>query len=204
MRIISREEEISSNYMEMTLYDKTKEIEQKIANGDLPASEIKKYINIFRTEIKIRNGKLNANINKGIFDDKDLCLYYNEETTDDLYSRYTQKVFGTNDFYRIDIALKEIRKSVDIKRKETKDKICQLLRLVNKKGYTAAKEIWENKYSCNTFRNHVKKIEKLGINILTFDKVIDKEPVTIEKIKNFTLLKNGVREFVNQNEWLKF
>ena len=77
MRIMSRAEEISSNYIEITLYNKTKEIEQKIANGEISDSILKKFINIFRTELKVKNGKLNSNKQKQLFNNKDLAAYYN-------------------------------------------------------------------------------------------------------------------------------
>ena len=57
---MSREEEIISNYMEVTMYNKTLEIEKRIAEGRLSEKERKRYDNIFRTEVKIRNGKLNS------------------------------------------------------------------------------------------------------------------------------------------------
>ena len=55
---MSREEEIISNYMEVTMYNKTLEIEKKIADGKLSENDRKKYQNIFRKEVKIRKTKL--------------------------------------------------------------------------------------------------------------------------------------------------
>ena len=37
-------------------------------------------------------------------------------------------------------------------------------------------------------------IEALGINLLTFDKIIDNEVITLDSIDNFTLLDNTVCE----------
>ena len=53
---MSREEEIISNYMEVTMYNKTLEIEKKIAEGKLSEKDRKKYHNILRTDVNIRNG----------------------------------------------------------------------------------------------------------------------------------------------------
>lgn len=203
MRIMSRAEEISSNYIEITLYNKTKEIEQKIASGEMPESVLKKFINIFRTELKVKNGKLNSNKQKQLFDSKELETYYNLETITKLYHKTILRIFGINDFYRIDIALKKIRNAMYM-RDTTKKNLCRLIRLVNEKGYTEAKKIWIEKYCEATFRNQVKKIESLGINILTFDKKINGQIVDIEKIKNFTLLKNGVPEFMEQKNMQTF
>lgn len=203
MRIMSRAEEISSNYIEITLYNKTKEIEQKIANGEISDSILKKFINIFRTELKVKNGKLNSNKQKQLFNNKDLAAYYNSDTTTKLYNKTIPRIFGMNDFYRIDIAEKKIKKAMGI-RDKTKNNLCRLIRLVNEKGYTEAKRIWTDKYCEATFRNQAKKIESLGINILTYDKNIDGQYVNAPKIKNFTLLKNGVPEFIDQKNMQTF
>ena len=203
MRIMSRAEEISSNYIEITLYNKTKEIEQKIASGEIPESVLKKFINIFRTELKVKNGKLNSNKQKQLFNNKDLAAYYNSDTTTRLYAKTIQRIFGINDFYRIDIAEKKLKKAIGI-RDKTKSNLCRLIRLVNEKGYTEAKKIWTDKYCEATFRNQVKKIESLGINILTFDQKVNGQKINIQKIKNFTLLENGVPEFIDQKNMQTF
>lgn len=203
MRIMSRAEEISSNYIEITLYNKTKEIEQKIASGEIPESVLKKFINIFRTELKVKNGKLNSNKQKQLFNNKDLAAYYNSDTTTKLYAKTIQRIFGINDFYRIDIAEKKIKKAIGI-RDKTKSNLCRLIRLVNDKGYTEAKKIWKDKYCEATFRNQVKKIESLGINILTFDQKVNSQKINVLKIKNFTLLENGVSEFIDQKNMQTF
>lgn len=51
-------EEKSSNYLEVTIYNKTKEIEQQIAEGKADKKDLIRYKNIIRTEIKVKNGKL--------------------------------------------------------------------------------------------------------------------------------------------------
>lgn len=188
MRMMSREEEITSNYMEVCLYNKTKEIEQKIAAGRMTEDGKEIYANTFRTEVKVKNLKLNANKDNGKELNKALETYYNERKTSELYNTPTEKVFGKNDFFRIDKALEIVKQKK--MRKDTRIKLLKLLIKINKDGYTSAKEYWINKYSEPTFRSHIKKIEELGINVLTFDKCIDGIDMKTEKIKNFTSLQN--------------
>ena len=75
--------EESSNYLEVTIYNKTKEIEQKIAEGKADKKDLIRYKNVIRTEIKVKNGKLNSNksqdqlSNKENVRTKDLETYYN-------------------------------------------------------------------------------------------------------------------------------
>ena len=200
---MSKEDAIISNYMEVTMYNKTLEIEKKIAEGKVSEKERQRYKNTFRTEVKIRNGKLNSISQKtraeGKEKPKTLEAYYNKETTEGLYNSYIPRILGTNDFYRIDKAL-EIVKADTTMRDTTRKKLCQLLKLINKKGYTKAKDEWCKQYNKKTFRNHVKKIEELGVNILTFDTEIDGEEVKTEKIKNFTVLENGVKDINSKEE----
>ena len=200
---MSKEDAIISNYMEVTMYNKTLEIEKKIAEGKVSEKERNKYKNIFRKEVRIRNGKLNSikqkTRAKGKAKDKKLEEYYNKETTEELYNSYIPRIFGTNDFYRIDKAL-EIVKADTTMRDTTRKKLCQLLKLINKKGYTKAKDEWCKQYNENTFRNHVKKIEELGVNILTFNTTIDGEKVKTEILKNFSSLENGVKDINSKEE----
>ena len=195
MRKLSKEEKEMANYMELCLYNKTKEIEMKVLEGKAFETEKERFENVFRTEVKIKNGKINSNISKDKMKDKSIETYYNKENTTELYNTPVQKIFGVNDFYRIDVAIKIIDKDKSI-RKKTKAKLKTLLRKINKLGYTDAKEYWVKKYSEVTFRNHIKKIEALGINVLTFDKKINGLAVERDTIRNFTKLENSVN---NQN-----
>lgn len=192
MRIMSEEEKIMSNYLEICLYNKNKEIANKIKKGKAKETEKKKFKNVFRTEVKIKNLKLNANKDSGKMSNKALETYYNDETTKQIYSNPIKRIFGENEFYRIDIALNIIEKNEKM-RKSTKNKLQELLTMINLYGFTSAKRYWVKRYSEVTFRNHIKKIEALGINVLTFDNKIDGIEITTEKIKNFTNLKNTYR-----------
>ena len=193
VRTLSKEEKEMANYMELCLYNKTKEIELKILEGKAFETEKERFENVFRTEVKIKNGKINSNISKEKMKDKSIETYYNKKNTTELYNSPVQKIFGLNDFYRIDVALKIIDRNKNI-RKKTKIKLKLLLRKINKLGYTDAKKYWVEKYSEVTFRNHIKKIEALGINVLTFDRKINGLEVERETIKNFTKLENSVNK----------
>lgn len=181
----------SSNYMQIKLYDKDLETQYRVSKGRASPDELATYHNVIRTELRLKNGKLKSEkyekskTNQPI--KKDLHTYYNAETTSRLYNENLKPIFGTNDFYRIDEALKIIRKSS--LKQEMKNKLCKLLRLINKYGYSEAERRWLKTVTAGTLRNHKKMIEALGINVLTFDRTINNKKVIKKQIKNFTLLK---------------
>ena len=194
---MERNEARESSYMEAQLYNKTKQIEERYASGKVSEEEKLRYKNTFRTEVRVRNGKLNSNKQKKKStwggQPKILATYYDDESTTELYNKHILKIFGTNDFYRIDVAVKIIKNCVNLK-DTMKQKLCDLVILVNKYGYTQAKNKLEKKNSQSTFRNHIKLIEKTGINVLTFDKVINGNKISKTYIKNFTSLSNATPE----------
>lgn len=193
--------ENSSNYMEITIYNKTKETENRIATGKATKEELIKYKNVIRTEVKVKNGKLNSNKlqdkqkSKTDIRTKDLANYYNNKALHDYYSKSVRKIFGIEPFYRIDVATKIIEQNADIKPK-MKDKLISLINLINSNGYTEAKSIWVNTFSLSTFNLHIKKIRALGINIITYDPIINGIKIDYEYIPNFSLLDNCEIEFL--------
>ena len=197
-------EEKSSNYLEVTIYNKTKEIEQQIAEGKADKKDLIRYKNIIRTEIKVKNGKLNSNKsqdqlnNKENIRTKDLETYYNFESLHKYYSNNDRKIFSTEQYYRIDVAIRKINDSENV-RATMKEKLCSLIRAINFNGYTRAKEIWVDTFSISTFNSHIKKIRELGINPVTFDNVLNGKKVTYETIPNFSLLDNREIEFIKRN-----
>lgn len=199
--------EESSNYLEVTIYNKTKETEQRIAAGKASKDELIRYKNVIRTEIKVKNGKLNSNKsqdklnNKRNIRTKDLCNYYNADATKTYYSKNAQKIYGTELFYRIDVAIKIICDCKNIKDK-MKDKLCSLLKLINSVGYTEAKQIWIDTFSLGTFKNHTNKIRELGINVVTFDEFTNGRKTPYETIPNFSLLDNTEIEFIRKDKIL--
>ena len=199
--------EESSNYLEITIYNKTKETEQRIASGKASKDELIRYKNVIRTEIKVKNGKLNSNKsqdklnNKINIRSKDLCNYYNADATKTYYSNNAQKIYGTEPYYRIDVAIKMICDNVKLKNK-MKEKLCSLIKLVNSLGYTEAKQIWIDTFSLGTYKNHIKKIRELGINVVTFDEVTNGRKAPYDSIPNFSLLDNAEIEFIRKDKFL--
>jgi len=186
-------EEDSSSYIEIIIYDKEKETKYRVEKGRISQQEICKYENTIRVEVKIKNGKLNSNksydkkMNKDVIRSKELNNYYNENAVYEYYCKRAKRIFGTEKFYRIDVALNIVSNSNELSN-NIKEKLCSLLKLVNKEGLTKAKKIWSDTFSSSTFNNHVKKLNELGINIITFDEYIDNTKVYYEYIPNFSLL----------------
>ena len=182
----------NGNYIEYAFYDKSEEIRIKVARGKADESEIKRYKNIFRSEIRIKNGRLNSNKFENSFMTKELQTYYNEEMSGQLYDKYIKDILGTKDFYRIDVAVAIVQESKFTPKK--RQALEDLLLLVNKLGYTPAESIWIQQHSKATLYNHIHALEDLGINILTFDVTIDDVTVNAEKLVNFSQRSNGVKE----------
>lgn len=198
--------EKSSNYLEVTIYNKTKEIEERIATGKASKKELIKYKNVLRIEIKVKNGKLNSNKSqdqlkgKKNVRNKSLETYYNFKALDTYYSNTAKKIFGTEIYYRIDVAIKKINTSETLST-AMKEKLCTLIMLINSEGYTDAKQIWINTFSISTFNNHIKKIRSLGINEITFDEKINNEKIPYETIPNFSLIDNSEIEFRTKRKY---
>ena len=191
----------TSNNLELCIYDKGKETRERALRGKANKDEELFYKDVIRTEVKVKNGKLNSNKsqdknnNKGKIRTKDLENYYNYEALGLYYTKTIIKIFGTEPFYRLDIALDKIQKNSQLK-DSMKFKLCTLLKLINEKGYTRAKQVWIDTFSISTFNSHIKKIKTLGINILTFNTELNGEVIAYEKIPNFTQLDNSEMEFI--------
>lgn len=197
----------TSRNLEVCIYDKAKETKERLATGRANQDELIYYKGVIRTEVKVKNGKLNSNKsydignNKTLTRIKELDVYYNRNSFDYYYSRTVAKIFGTEPFYRIDIALDIINNSDELT-KNIKLKLCNLLQLINSKGYTDAKKYWESTYSISTFKTHIKKIRGLGLNPLTFNLKINDVDIDYETIPNFTLLDNAEMEFIKAHKQL--
>lgn len=191
----------TSNNLELCIYDKGKETRERALTGKANKDEELFYKDVIRTEVKVKNGKLNSNKsqdknnNKGKIRTKDLENYYNYEALGLYYTKTIIKIFGTEPFYRLDIALDKIQKNSQLK-DSMKFKLCTLLKLINEEGYTRAKQVWIDTFSISTFNSHIKKIKTLGINILTFNTELNGEVIAYEKIPNFTQLDNSEMEFI--------
>lgn len=171
-----------SGYFSLTAYDKE---EERLDKQDLEGS--KEYENIFRTEIKIKNKKLNSS-KHSIGITKDLENYYDMDMAKMYFDYYVPRVYFTESFYRIDIAIQKIN-NTDFPRESMKTKLIDLLNDIQVNGYTNVKE----KYKwVDVFKSHINKIRDIGINPLTYStnyktKIMD----------NFSLLENDVSESKN-------
>ena len=174
-----------SGYVEIIFYDKWNEMLKELKSGNITIDEALKYKNIFRTEVRIKNKKLNyEKYSKGT--SKDIVNYYNEETAKMYMNNYTEKILGQEQFYRIDVATKIIQKAKNLKQ-NMKAKLCDLLSLINRKGFTYAKNSYNN---AKTFITHLKRIKALGINVLTIDEQINGKKIEQEKMENFAKIQD--------------
>ena len=108
-----------------------------------------------------------------------MSTYLCEAKKKKYWEQYAEKVWFTEDFYRLDKAI-EVVKNSNLK-DNMKKKLCALLRKINKYGYSQAR----SGYKCDdTFRNHIKAIRSLNVNPLTFENTFK-----LEKIENFARYK---------------
>lgn len=174
-----------NGYIELVSYDKEKELRNKMKKKPFTEifarnESIDDYIGVIRTEVKVKNRKLNYN-KKSWGVAKELGNYLDMNMADDYFKNYAEKVWYAEPFYRIDIAIDKIRNSKELK-ENMKEKLCALILKIHKNGLTQAQNFYKNKYSDSTFTSHIKKIRSLGINPLTFSKTYE-----IEKIENFAI-----------------
>lgn len=186
------EDSNSSGYTETVIYDKGKEMKENAEDGKAAKEEADNYKNIVRIELRIKNGRLNSE-KKITGEAKDLLNFYNEQKTTEYFNKYVGQIFGVNKFYRIDKAIEIVKGNSEITDKY-KEKLIRVLKLVNRVGYTTAEILWTNRFCRTTFLKHKADIEKLGINIITFNKKINGKLVEAESINNFSLLENGIKE----------
>lgn len=172
-----------NGYIELISYDKEKELRDKMKKKELSEifaenESIDDYIGVIRTEVKVKNRKLNYN-KKSWGLAKELENYLDISMADYYFKNYAEKVWYAEPFYRIDIAIEKIRNSKEIKN-NMKEKLCVLILKIHEDGLTKTQESYKKNYSDSTFKGHIDKIRSLGINPLTFSKMYD-----IEKIENF-------------------
>lgn len=182
----------TGNCVEFAFYDKGQETKYRVNMGKAPIEEILRYRNVFRSEIRFKNAKLNNNQYEKFMPNKYLDTYYKADVTKRLHTKYVSEILGLNDFYRIDIALKKLDESEYAG--DMKSKLKSILQLINEEGYTKATNMWLEKYSKPTFYSHIHKIEELGINVLTFDAEIGGQVIHTETIVNFGLIDNSIPE----------
>lgn len=168
-------------WVEIITYDKEMEEIQRYSYEDiivLNKDELE-YVGVFRTEVRIKNAKLNYNKTVSLGLEKDLSNYLCEDMKEMYWKKYAEKVWFTEDFYRLDKAI-EVVKNSNLK-DNMKKKLCALLRKINKYDYSQAR----SSYKCDdTFRNHIKIIRSLNVNPLTFENTFK-----LEKMENFAKYK---------------
>ena len=174
-----------NGYIEFITYDKEQEVIDKSYSKNTDVNLIKKYKNVIRTEIRVKNRKLNYNKSSmGL--SKDLVNYLSEDMAEYYFNSYAPKIWYTEPFYRLDVASKMINENTNLT-KNMKEKLSSMLNHIYLCGFTATQDLYDKNYSRVTFRSHIKKIRGLGINPLTFS-----PKYSIKKLENFSLRKRSI------------
>lgn len=174
-----------SGFVEITFYDKGAEMLKLAKKGKITLAVANKYKGTFRTEIRIKNKRLNYEKYKN-GTSKDIYNYYDKLVAKMYFDNYIAKILGKERFYRIDIAKELIKKAQTLKN-NMKEKLCNLLEKINKNGFTKARDSYNN---TKTFYEHLKRIRQLGINFLTFGSKLNEKKVTAESIDNFSVMED--------------
>lgn len=174
----------SNRTVQVKIYNKDMEQLQQLKYGQISRSQYDNYRNTLRTEVKVKNGKLNAEKNK-YYIPKDLFTYLDEYVANYYFNKYVSQIVFSEPFYRIDVAIEMIKNDHTLS-SSMRDKLCNLLKTINEKGYTYTKENYQYK---SAFNEHIKKIRERNINPLTLDEELGKD-WNIEVLENFTLREN--------------
>ena len=171
---------------EFVIYDKQLEQECKFRKDKITQEELDYFEKVIRFEVRIKNGKMNSlKTYKNWTLDKDIDNYKDENVADELFNHYAEQSFFKEPFYRLDYAIRLIYNSGE--KPNMRKKLVKLIKSINEKGYTKAKQEYEYKYS---FAEHIERLRKLGINPLTFrdtwtDKEVNTHKTTYTTILNF-------------------
>lgn len=171
-----------NGYTQVMTYNKEEEQRKKHLNKNYKSKGQENYYGVIRTECRIKNRKLNYYKKKRT---KHLKNYLNEEMATMFFEKYVTKVWFSSPFYRIDIALDKIKKSSSIT-DNMKGKLCLLIYIIHYGGFSFAKYWYCSYYTSRTFDSHIKLLEKMGINPLTFS-----EKYSQEKMENFSVRKKA-------------
>lgn len=204
-----------NGYIEVIIYDKEMERKLGIRYDDyISCNDVdQNFKGIFRTEVRIKNRKLNYyKYNEKWALSKDLGNYLSEDMKQYFFKQNAEKVWFSEDFYRIDVALNLIRNNDGLK-DNMKKKLCDVLKSIRRNGYTRTRNNYGNmkrvddiqkaikaglspKYIeklrteklCSsdfvTFNSYIRRIRVLGINPLTFSRHYE-----LERIENFARYK---------------
>ncbi len=178
---------LSNKTAEFVIYDKQLEQEDKFRKGKITQEELEYFEKVIRFEVRIKNEKLKnlkRKENWGL--DKDIDNYKDENIADELFNYYAEQAFFSEPFYRLDYAIRLIYNSEQ--KPNMRKKLVKLVKAINEKGYTRAKQEYEYKHS---FNNHISILRnQLHINPLTFpttwnDKEGNTHKTTYTTIPNF-------------------
>ena len=177
----------SNKTAEFVIYDKQLEQEVKFRKGKITQEELDYFERVIRFEVRIKNSKLNnRKTDNNCTLDKDIDNYKDENVADELFNHYAEQSFFKEPFYRLDYAIRFIYNSG--LKPNMRKKLVRLVKAINGKGYTKAKQEYEYKHS---FNNHISILRnELGINPLTFpttwtDKEGNTHKTTYTTIPNF-------------------
>ena len=187
---------------EFVLYNKDMEQLNKYHLKKIDDQQLDSYRNVFRSEVRLFNNKLNTEKNKAKGKAKTITNYKRLSSAVEYFNKYSIQAFFNRPFYRIDVAKDEVKNSNCFK-PNMKYKLSHLLELINENGYTKAKEIYNPKLVLDgqeikviddgkpkndtNFKRHISKLLALGVNPLTFNTTwLGDNETTYTEIPNFT------------------
>lgn len=176
--IKDKNKKYKKDYMAFTVYFKEYE---RLEAGD--AEGAKKFQGIVRTEIKVKNARLNYERKNR---DKTLKNYFKEDMAHH-YFKNLEKIFYTENYYRLDVACLKIKANEGLPEFKKK-RLCAFITRINEVGITDIQE----EYDPQTFRNYIKDIRNMGINPLCYSKNINGKEISIKQMLNFTVISNGI------------
>lgn len=186
---------------EFVLYNKDMEQLSKYHLKKIDDQQLDSYKNVFRSEVRLFNDKLNTEKNKPNGKAKTITNYKRLSSAVEYFNQYSKQAFFNRPFYRIDVAKDEVNNNIPTQ--NMRYKLCHLLELINENGYTKAKEIYKPKLVLDgkeikviddgkpkddtNFKRHISKLLALGVNPLTFNTTwLGDNETTYTELPNFT------------------
>lgn len=128
----------ANGYVEIMTYNKEKQLLSVRYRDYVTEEELERFRGVMRTEVRIKNRKLNyyKNDNNWLLP-KELARYLSENMKKYFWEKYAEKVWFTEPFYRIDVAIKMVKENNSLTN-YSKTILCDVLRRINKNGYTRA------------------------------------------------------------------
>lgn len=153
-------------------YNKEKERMDKQKDDEIDYAK-----NILRLEIQCKNPRIRQITYKNKWDTNFLYHFLDYKISYETLQKYYKASIGEGDYYSLNKARKLINETSKIKHKDKKQKLIEVLNLINtKKSVADARKEYGN---INTFNRYLKELQKLGIN-----------PVTIPRSWNITEIPN--------------